>query len=258
MRLHILGSGSCIVNQEKTSSGYLVETDKNLFMVDTGTGTTESLRKTNYSTNDIDTIINTHRHPDHVSDLVPIIQDKVVRSSQENEPDIKLIGPEGHQNYLESRMHDEMRVSPSEVSEEFGFNLEVIDLDSKELEEIDLDFIRADHGPSGFECLSIKLKEGEDTIVFTGDTDFNEELIQFSANADIIVADCSRPDKKKVEGHMTPSECAKIAERANVGTLILSHLYPEAESSDVKEKASKIFKGRIIVAEDLITVQTQT
>jgi len=242
-----------MVVQERTPSGYLLETEEATLLVDTGTGITRNLRKTRFSTDDIDAVINTHRHPDHISDLVPIIQDKVVRSFEGEEPDIKLLGPEGHTDYLEKRMHGEMMESPDTVQENFGFEVDVRNIeDVSEIFGLKIETLEAEHGPEGFDCLSIRVSDGAKSIVFTGDTDYFEGLKDFAKDADLIVTDCSKPDNMKIEGHMIPTECAEIAEGANVEKLVLSHLYPEAESSEIEETAAKIFSRDIVVAEDLM------
>jgi len=255
MKLHVLGSGSCLVAQKRTSSGYLIETSDSLVMLDTGTGTTKTMREKGFSTRELDAIVNTHRHPDHVSDLVPIIQDKVVRSFSEEEPNLTLYGPEDHIHYVKDRMHHEMREHWEDFNEKFGFRIDVKELNkTDEIAGLKVESFYAEHGPEDFNCVSLKLSE-EKTVFFTGDTDYFEGLAENASGADMIVADCSKPDELKSEGHMTPSECAKVAQKADVETLVLSHLYPEAEESDIAEKASEIFKGEIIVAEDLMTLE---
>lgn len=252
MKVEVLGSGSCIVSQEKASSGYLLRSGDTVLMIDTGTGTTDMLRKSGTDTDELDAIVNTHRHPDHISDLVPIIQDKIVRSFQQEEPGVKLLGPEGHIDYLESRVFHEMKEDIHEFGELFDFRVSIEDLETVgSVEDIKLEAFEADHGPEGFKCVSLKL-EADKTIFFTGDTDYFEGLAENASGADTIVADCSKPDEEKVDGHMTPSECAKVARDAEVDKLVLSHLYPEAEASDIKDSARKFFDGDIIVAEDLM------
>lgn len=255
MKIHVLGSGSCIVSQERCSSGYLVESGDDLLMVDTGTGTSNMLRRKGVETSQIDAIINTHRHPDHISDLVPILQDKVVRSFEEDEPDIALYGPEKHAEYLESRIFYEMKEDSESFDKVFGFNLSINQVEkTSDIEGFEIDSFPAEHGPEGFKCVSLKISQEGKTVFFTGDTDYFEGLAKNAEGADIMVTDCSKPDDKKAEGHMTPTECAKLAEKAGVETLVLSHLYPEAESSDVKETAGNSFDGEIIVAEDLMEI----
>lgn len=255
MKLKVLGSGSCIVEQERTSSGYLLETDDMVLMIDTGTGTTDMLRRAEVRTDELDAIINTHRHPDHISDLVPIIQDKIVRSFQQGEPDIQLLGPEGHIDYLESRVFHEMKEDIHEFEELFGFKVSIRELeDASNIKDLEVEASEADHGPEGFKCTSVKFSSDR-TVFFTGDTDYFEGLARNASGADMVVADCSKPDDEKVEGHMTPSECAKVARDSGADKLVLSHLYPEAEASDIKESASKFFDGDIVIAEDLMEIE---
>lgn len=255
MKLKVLGSGSCIVKQERTSSGYILESGNTVLMIDTGTGTTEMLRRTGLDTDEIDAIVNTHRHPDHISDLVPIIQDKIVRSFQQEEPDIQLLGPKGHIDYLESRVFHEMKEDIHEFEELFDFQVSIDELEEiSSINDLDVEAFEAEHGPEGFKCASVKFRSDR-TVFFTGDTDYFEGLARNAAGADTVIADCSKPDDEKVEGHMTPSECAKVARDSEADKLVLSHLYPEAEASDIRGAARKFFEGEIVVAKDLMEIQ---
>lgn len=258
MKLHVLGSGSCVIDHEdRTPSAYVLEAGGKKFMIDTGTGSTKNLPEAGIQVDDLDAVINTHRHPDHISDLVPIVQDKVVRSFAQEESRVILYGPEGHREYLEDRMRHEMVESPDTIEENFGFGLEVVEIqDEIELSDnIVMAAIPAEHGPEGFHCLSLRIESPEGAIVFTGDTDYNEELEIFAEGADVLVTDCSKPDELKVEGHMTPTESAEIAEKASVKTLLLSHLYPEIEDYDIVSKAEEIFSGEVKKAEDLMVLE---
>jgi len=258
MKLTVLGSGSCVVQQNtRASSGYILEAGNTTIMIDTGTGSTKNISESGYSTADFDAVVNTHRHPDHVSDLLPVVQDKVVRSFSSEEPGITLYGPEGHEEYLRDRMRHEMVESPDSVEENFGFNFEVKEISSREKisQNLVLESIEALHGPESFRCLSLKfISEGKE-IVFTGDTDYNPELEGFAEGADILVADCSRPGSQEVEGHMNADECGRLAEKAGVGKLVLSHLYPETEGENLKSQAGSFFDGEVVVAEDLMVIE---
>lgn len=258
MKLTVIGSGSCVVKQDnRSSSAYILEIGSKTFLVDSGTGSLKNLPETGYSVSEIDGVISTHRHPDHISDLVPLIQDKVVHSFEENEKDILLLGPEGHREYLGDRIHHEMAENIGDFDQKFGFDLNIDELRPEQIfktGDVRIEVQEAEHGPENFECLSVKLSDGENTVVFTGDTDYHEGLVDFSENADLLITDCSRPSGVEVEGHMNAEECGKLAERGNVNKLVLSHLYPQAEAEDVGKQASELFDGDIVVAEDFLEI----
>jgi ribonuclease BN (tRNA processing enzyme) len=58
--------------------------------------------------------------------------------------------------------------------------------------------------------------------------------------------------------HTLPEDVGKIADRAGVNTLVLSHFVPGDDPSITDEQwaegARKFFKGRIIVGKDLMEV----
>lgn len=254
MKLTVLGSGSCMVVQGgRTPSAYLLEVQDTVLMIDTGTGSTRNLPKIGTSVEELDAVVNTHRHPDHVSDLIPLVQDKIVRSGSRDEQDIQLYGPEGHTNYVDTRLREEVPIGLDQFEDEFGFGLDILEIDQvSEVEGIALDSIEADHGPEDFRCLSLRFEAEGKEVVFTGDTDYHEGLIDFAEGADLLITDCSKPHEMKSEGHMTGKESGELARKADVETLLLSHLYPEADEHGVREEAEEEFSGEVLVAEDLM------
>ncbi|MFH0867715.1 MAG: MBL fold metallo-hydrolase, partial [Candidatus Woesearchaeota archaeon] len=79
------------------------------------------------------------------------------------------------------------------------------------------------------------------------------EIIETSKNADLLILECSFPDKE--EDHLTPSLCGKIATKAKVKKLVLTHFYPECDKVDVKKQCSKEYNGKIIVAKDFMGIK---
>ena len=75
-----------------------------------------------------------------------------------------------------------------------------------------------------------------------------------SKNTDLLILECSFPDNEKVEGHLTSSLCGRIAAKANVKKLVLTHFYPECDKVDIKKQCSKEFDGKIILAKDFMKI----
>jgi len=54
--------------------------------------------------------------------------------------------------------------------------------------------------------------------------------------ADIAILECSHADEHAVEGHLSPSISARIAEKAGAKKMVLTHFYPDALESDIHEQ----------------------
>ena len=102
--------------------------------------------------------------------------------------------------------------------------------------------------------VAYKIEYNDKTIVYTGDTDYSDKLIEFARNADLLILECSFPDEKRVKGHLTPSSAGIIARKAKAKKLVLTHFYPECDFVDVKAQCSKEFKGKIIIAKDFMGI----
>jgi ribonuclease BN (tRNA processing enzyme) len=92
------------------------------------------------------------------------------------------------------------------------------------------------------------------TLVFSGDTDYCNGLVELAAGAEWLVLECSFPEGQKKEGHLTPSLAGRVAREAGAGTLILTHFYPECVGQDLNGPCSREFGGPVILAEDLMAI----
>jgi hypothetical protein len=100
------------------------------------------------------------------------------------------------------------------------------------------------------ESVGYRFEIGEYIISFSGDSGYCRELINLCQKADIAILECSHADEHAIEGHLSPSLSAKIAEEASVGKMFLTHFYPDALESDIINVASKFYDGKIVLAED--------
>ena len=103
--------------------------------------------------------------------------------------------------------------------------------------------------------IAYRIEYRNKVFVYAGDVEYCNEVIDASKNADVLLLECSFPDNIKVEGHLTPSLAGKIAAKANVKTLILTHFYPEVLKTNIKEACNREFKGKIIIAKDKMKIQ---
>lgn len=72
------------------------------------------------------------------------------------------------------------------------------------------------------------------------------------SETDLLIAECSLPDDLVGDNHLSPSSVARIADRANPGLLLLTHIYPQFRAVvDVARRVADAgFAGRVEVAHE--------
>ena len=93
------------------------------------------------------------------------------------------------------------------------------------------------------------------SVVYSGDTDFSDNLVTLSTDADLLICESALPDDLKVNGHLTPSLAGKVATLANVRKLVLTHFYPECDDVDIEKECRKAYSGPLILAQDLMRIE---
>jgi len=89
-------------------------------------------------------------------------------------------------------------------------------------------------------------------IVISGDTKPIEEMIDFARDADVLIHeatfDSTLEDISSDFGHSTALQAAKIAKKANVDKLLLTHISPRYLDDNVlQDEARKMFKNSHVV-----------
>jgi ribonuclease Z len=95
-------------------------------------------------------------------------------------------------------------------------------------------------------------------ITYTGDSRSSESLVKLASNADLLIHDCTFGDelaqRAEEDGHSTPSQAARTAQKAHVKQLILTHISARYKTPDVlQEQAEKVFSN-VKVAEDFMKI----
>ena len=73
MKLTLLGTGCPSIDHNRCGSSNLVSTKNTKILVDCGSGVTQRLNQSGNSSADIDALLLTHLHTDHVIDLYQLI-----------------------------------------------------------------------------------------------------------------------------------------------------------------------------------------
>jgi ribonuclease Z len=97
--------------------------------------------------------------------------------------------------------------------------------------------------------------------VYTGDTAFSEELVEFSKGVDLLVHEAtfesSKADSALKVMHSVSQDAAKVASKAGVKQLILTHVSARyQDSSTILKEAKKEFKN-VRIARDLMELEIE-
>ncbi len=217
MRLRVLGTGTAEPSLERGSSSYLLFAGGSTVLIDIGPAVVRRLLESGYHVNDVDVIILTHFHIDHVNDLSTFLFVSNYGVTPRKKP-LTIIGGRGTGLFFR-RMKSLYRwVEPK------GFGLSLFSLPKGKRQIGDLT-VEAKPVAHNDESIAVSIR-GDKTVVFSGDTDYAETVVALGRSCDLLVMECSFPEKK-VKGHLNLATAKKIAEEGNIGRIILSHLYPD-------------------------------
>lgn len=242
MRLTFLGTGSAIPS-ERVQSGLLLEDDPLLF--DCGSGVLDNLNRSEVAPDDVPAVFITHRHIDHVSDLLPLIKADWLLGREQ----LEIYGPTGiHEtiqrlfqayDYLQGRVDVEIfEIEPGATFEARGREISTL--------------------PTEHSVTSMAYRVG-DAFVYSGDTEPMDAMAEFADGCDTIVHECAFPDDIDVSNHTRPSGLAEALEGCDARVLYITHLYPHTRGvqREMAETIAEGFGGNVRVAEDMkrITVR---
>jgi ribonuclease BN (tRNA processing enzyme) len=92
------------------------------------------------------------------------------------------------------------------------------------------------------------------SVVFSGDTDWSDNLVELARGADLFVCESATPDGQKIAGHLTPQLAGRKADLAGVQKLVLTHFYPACEAADLVSQCRAAYAGPLLLAHDLMTI----
>ena len=243
MKLTVLGTSAAYSGKNEGCSSYIVANEGKNYLLDTGPGCVSFLQ--NYiGFRDIDGILLSHLHADHVSDIYTLRY--AIYTAQRD-------------GFMEGPVPIYMPKSPKKT---YKFIREVVKkelLISEIIESLNLSlggmavsFKKAEHP---IDTYSIKFTQSfnktDKTLVYTADTGYHEGLVSFSRDADVIIADATLQNadmELEKLGHMTAQNAGRLARNSSVKKLVLTHIWPEYDKNKSIEEAKHFFKKEIALA----------
>ena len=252
----VCGSRSPLPSPGRAETCILINAGDDLFVVDIGDGSNDNLRSWNINFRDIEAVLITHLHSDHIADLPGLHQNAWVVGERSSK--LKVFGPEGidqftqgiemayaHDYVFRNEHHGDAK-APLQFA---GFDTRVIDLNNPVIfdnGELKITAFKVIHEPIE-PALGFRFEYKGRSIVISGDTSYTQTVIDNSMNADVLFHEAQAnhmlaimEESLRSRGadllatvlddittyHTTLVEAAEIANEANVKKLFFYHLTP--------------------------------
>jgi len=248
----VLGSGTCVPSLQRSSCSVLMQIGTRHLLFDSGPGTMRRLLETGTTIFDLDYLCYSHFHPDHSAELVPLIFATKYPDGNRRQLPLTIIAGRGLTDFfagLKTVYGPWIELAPGLLK---FVEFDNTEKDTKVFDEFTMESAPVDHNP---ESIAYRITSADgSSVVYSGDTDFSENLIELANGADILICESAMPDSLQVKGHLTPSMAGEIATRAGVHKLVLTHFYPDCENVDIGQECRKTYSGPLILAEDLMRI----
>ena len=250
MKLTVLGCGPATVGGKKAGSGYLIDNGTHEIVLDLGYGAHKNLQKATDFTK-LTSLFFSHLHPDHCYDLGAFLDQKMSFISNgllEEKTQVNIFGPEGVKEFYSGIID----VFPS--LKNIQFKVTVSEMNHSEIKLLDF---KAKSKPlkHGVTTLAYRIESSGKTIVYSADTEYCQEIVDLGAGADLLILECSVPEDRRMSGHLTPADCARIAVESNPKKLLLTHFFPYNDEEKAKQIVEEKFKGEVLIAKDLMEIE---
>ena len=248
------------------------------YVVDCGYGVSRQLINAGVALNRLRYIFITHHHSDHNLEYGPLLYNAWITGLPAQ---VNAYGPPGLKNMtqdffnylkfdIETRIVDEGRPDPRKQIVETEFDKAGVVLSN---DDVKVTSFQVNHPPIT-QAYAYRFDARDRSVVISGDTAYVPQLADFAKGVDVLVHEvmylpgvealvkrlpnASRLREHLMAAHTLPEDVGKIAAKAQVKTLVLSHFVPGDDASITDELwaegVRKYFKGRIVVGRDLLEI----
>ena len=253
VKITILGSGTCVPSLKRSSCSVLMEMGGARLVFDMGIGTMRRLLESGITIGEVSHIFFSHLHPDHTGELVNFLFASKYPEGSRRRDRGRITAAAGFMDFYEG-LRD---VYGQWMELEEGI-VDIIEMSNSMPDSIQLDFAVVNTLPMAHIESSIGYRvttPDNISIVYTGDTNYCENVVRLAMDADLLICESAFPDDLKADGHLTPSLAGRIASEARVKNLVLTHFSPECEGVDIEAQCRKTYSGRLVCAKDLMQIE---
>ena len=247
MEVIVLGGSGTFPRAGGACNGFLVREGDTNVLLDIGTGVLSRLYQW-LDPGKLEALVITHLHPDHFLDLYPY-RYFLEFQARERLP-LPVFAPVGAADHIRTLFNE-----PD--TSKFDRIFEFTDLIPDESVTIGGLTLTPRPVPHLEPTYGIEVSAAGRRLFYTSDTGFSESLVSYSAGVDLLLAETTlRAEDAGVSvAHMTTIQVADLAERARVGRLVLTHLWPHFDRAQIKHEVAGGFNGKIDLADEGLLIK---
>lgn len=272
-RITLLGTGAPPPSLERFGPSTLLEVGGHKFIFDAGRGAMQRLHQLGIPFAEITGMFLTHHHSDHVVGFPDLwLTGWIGRPWGKRAMPLQVWGPAGTKQMMEHLPQafavdirvrqrnyppDGVKLIGQEISE--GVVLE--------MNGIQISAFEVDHGGEELPAYGYRIEYQGHAAVLSGDTTFNENLIEHARGADLLVhevtaaaggvAESPQQLKRIAANHTTPEQAGEVFSRVQPKMAVYNHLllFGGARAEDLIPATRKTYEGRLLVGEDLLQIE---
>lgn len=240
MKITVLGNSGPYPRAGSACSGYLLETDKFKILIDCGNGTLSRLLGIIGSLNELDAIILSHLHSDHISDIMVMRYALGINQAKGTiSRSIPLYAPKDPED-----IYKKLQFKNAFIQNEIKQNSILTFGDMKITFKLMLHPIKT---------YGVIVEKSGKKFVYTADTKYCDSLTQMAKGTDLLLCECNLLEKDRTEDayHLSAKQVGRTATDSGVKKLLLTHIWPEYDTDDVLNEAKENFSGDVEIAEEL-------
>jgi ribonuclease BN (tRNA processing enzyme) len=283
--------GGPLPTKDRTQSSNLLIVNGTLYLIDAGDGVTRRIVQAGYDFRKVGKIFITHPHSDHDNGLATLLNSEweyqraepidvygggvvaLVKGAIDYlTPNAEIRWSEGKKRPMADIFHGH-DVSPGVIYQDANVKVTAV-------ENTHFHFQPGDPAYGKYRSYSYRFDTPDKVVFFTGDTGPSDAVVALAKGADLYVTECTSPDdvvalfkksgawqaktpaeqegflRHMHEEHVTPEDIGKMAAKAGVKAVVMTHLGPTANPDDDYQRyvdgAKTYYSGPITLAKDLM------
>jgi ribonuclease Z len=276
-RVTLLGTGVPTPRPDRFGPSTLVEAGDQKLLIDAGRGAAIRLYQIGVPIGTIDALLLTHYHSDHTTGVPDVWLTGWLQSyyGARTRP-LRVLGPIGAKELMSNLERAyaadiKIRIADEKLPPE-GVAVEVEEFNSDgtiyRKNGVKVIAFEVDHGDVIKPAYGYRIEYGGRSVVISGDTRFNENVIKHGLGADLLIHEVAiaRPElmteayiQRIMAHHTTAREAGRVFARARPKLAVYTHLVflaskevPQATVADLVAETRQTYSGSLEVGEDLM------